>query len=959
MSFEQLLVSFYFYDKNNSVPLLIILVQSIQGPLPKKIELKVMQTTTNEEKFQISVEQWNFKIDKRINNENQKEFNNFQINHLANLLENQNQILRNSNIKEYIKSYPESIKLIENIISLKNLLKNEQILKLILNSIFLIITPWKKQNDFEFEKYSLNWSLKQLKSIISISKISHHQISFSVIPLKTKNRKLFLEISEMLIIEQSELQDENLSKDFITIIFDDKLFNELSLDNQQKLLSTNFNNFFIFFEKIVLKRLKNRFGDLRIHQNLFVKIFKTSNHVWKFVWNYLIDLYLKTKNDIILSLLIELFQFLDFKNLKNYFSFEEIRVLDSLLELKNEKNIENFIKKLKNLNQLNDEKFIFLNLMFPEILTQCLIISFKNEINSILTKYISFIYNVKDVQIQSFLNNLNNFTESTWISKNISFEICFIFNFVQQKDIIDIHQSDSLTLFFDKLQIIQKILKNLPDYEESFNELEKYYNKIKILKQTENEFYSIVLVGTKSDLEDEKVIKQEQVKSLTELWNCVAIETSSKLRINIEESFVLGIREYKKKVNEKKTNEKKECLVIFVIYFGYYFVLTNYIFEEKFSIVLTLFTIFVFENVYLMGLTFFSTSFSIGELFILAQGLTIACIEAFVMFFGDEFVLKNFPKFSLEQNFIIYMITGVVVFSFLQHFILKLGLGFFKPFLFFTFLILYLFSFQFPAMQKIMKIHPLEWIIKHLISDPIYIKLCILWTFCIIILVILMNLTKEGENGKGPQTLSSMNVKFMGITIPKIIIRKGFHIITFMFIPGTILSYRFMYLAYGFAICVFIFIECIRIEFKDYSFGQKLNNTYRRFTDERDGGILILTHSYLLFGCAIPLWMDNRPSFTSLLGIIVLGMGDTCASIFGVNYGTIKWPSSTKSIQGTLGAFFSMLLMGVFLSNFVQVELFPFIASTFLVSLLEAFTEQIDNLCLPIYYVAVYQAFLH
>ena len=61
----------------------------------------------------------------------------------------------------------------------------------------------------------------------------------------------------------------------------------------------------------------------------------------------------------------------------------------------------------------------------------------------------------------------------------------------------------------------------------------------------------------------------------------------------------------------------------------------------------------------------------------------------------------------MEQNFIIYMITGVIVFSGLQHLLLKLK--FFKPILFFGFLISYLFGFQFPAMEKIMKIHPIEW----------------------------------------------------------------------------------------------------------------------------------------------------------------------------------------------------------------------------------------------------------
>ena len=72
--------------------------------------------------------------------------------------------------------------------------------------------------------------------------------------------------------------------------------------------------------------------------------------------------------------------------------------------------------------------------------------------------------------------------------------------------------------------------------------------------------------------------------------------------------------------------------------------MTNFVFEEKFSIALTLFTIFVFENFYLIGITFFSNSFSIGELLILSQGFTIACIEAFVMFFGD---VKKKQKFQL------------------------------------------------------------------------------------------------------------------------------------------------------------------------------------------------------------------------------------------------------------------------------------------------------------------------
>ena len=254
-------------------------------------------TTEKEENFEISIERWNNKINKRINQQNRIEFNNFQTKHLENLLENQNQILRNLNVKIFIKTYPESLKLIENIINQTNLLKNEQILKLILDSIFLILIPWKSQDDEEFEKNSYEWCLSQLENIISIPN-SHNQISFRIIPLKKKKKNFFLKISEILISKQFELKDlekneNHLSKDFLKIIFEDSNFNELNLQIQLKLLNLNFKNFFFFFEKIVLNKLQNRFSFKlkNEYKILFKNLFKNSIYIWNFIWNYLINLY--------------------------------------------------------------------------------------------------------------------------------------------------------------------------------------------------------------------------------------------------------------------------------------------------------------------------------------------------------------------------------------------------------------------------------------------------------------------------------------------------------------------------------------------------------------------------------------------------------------------------------------------------------------------------------------------
>ena len=58
------------------------------------------------------------------------------------------------------------------------------------------------------------------------------------------------------------------------------------------------------------------------------------------------------------------------------------------------------------------------------------------------------------------------------------------------------------------------------------------------------------------------------------------------------------------------------------------------------------------------------------------------------------------------------------------------------------------------------------------------------------------------------------------------------------------------------------------------------------------------------------------------------------ASIFGKSFGKIKWPSSNKTIEGTLGAFISVLLFAYLISIFqgqtINIEVFTFILIDFI-----------------------------
>ena len=92
---------------------------------------------------------------------------------------------------------------------------------------------------------------------------------------------------------------------------------------------------------------------------------------------------------------------------------------------------------------------------------------------------------------------------------------------------------------------------------------------------------------------------------------------------------------------------------------------------------------------------------------------------------------------------------------------------------------------------------------------------------------------------------------------------------------------------------------------------------WNRFTDERDTGVFVMTHIYLLLGCAVPVWLaigncvthaelsnsteNDSPGvllFTlaqSLAGILALGVGDAAAAIVGIIAGAAGLAHTWKS----------------------------------------------------------------
>lgn len=180
--------------------------------------------------------------------------------------------------------------------------------------------------------------------------------------------------------------------------------------------------------------------------------------------------------------------------------------------------------------------------------------------------------------------------------------------------------------------------------------------------------------------------------------------------------------------------------------------------------------------------------------------------------------------------------------------------------------------------------------------------------------------------------------------------RKFFHLCAvLMFVPGAALDPAFMHLAFSAGCSLFLLLEFLRY-YAVYPVGAGLHFFLSQFLDSKDTGLLILSHTYLLCGCAVGLWFDGRARIAQQLGTLLLGVGDTLASVVGRRIGRHKWPGSKKSVEGSGAFVLSVLLAARALQAVGWVDTLPlgrFAGIVTALAVLEGVSEQNDNLILP------------
>ncbi|KAI2465688.1 hypothetical protein F4781DRAFT_408573 [Annulohypoxylon bovei var. microspora] len=159
--------------------------------------------------------------------------------------------------------------------------------------------------------------------------------------------------------------------------------------------------------------------------------------------------------------------------------------------------------------------------------------------------------------------------------------------------------------------------------------------------------------------------------------------------------------------------------------------------------------------------------------------------------------------------------------------------------------------------------------------------------------------------------------------------RKVFHfMMVAMFLPATYIDPAFAALALSIVLAVFLLLDLLRAS-QLPPLSKPLASFLAPYVDGRDlRGPVVISHIFLLIGCAIPLWLSlgslpragtgflegwELPTreVSMVSGVVCVGLGDAAASLIGRRYGQRKWLwGGGKSLEGSV-AFVLAVFVGL------------------------------------------------
>ncbi|XP_075166599.1 dolichol kinase [Haematobia irritans] len=362
----------------------------------------------------------------------------------------------------------------------------------------------------------------------------------------------------------------------------------------------------------------------------------------------------------------------------------------------------------------------------------------------------------------------------------------------------------------------------------------------------------------------------------------------------------------------------------------------------------TVFIDVVFQRCYIQAMRDLPKSFTYGEASILTQGVILFLMNTLISGYrliidqpsaeqlGDLRTLSTIMMFALL--WLLIVCTSLLACQFLR-----------KPFIFYPIMITFVAA---ATLAPVTKPIPVIAVFEFIFRDKL--RLYIILFYIALVGATIAVVCWQLRNTKHATTS----------------VRKLFHLlVVLVYIPGFLYECVFLYIASGVALALIAIFDLLRI-LKMPPLGEILEKAFHSFADEKDAGIIAFTPICLLIGSSLPMWIMPCPCITGehglnnkllplLAGILTIGFGDTAASVIGSKWGRTKWKNSSRSMEGTVAFVIYVLLPIVILQlmEFVQLNetQWCFIVLATLVSaLVEARTDQIDNLVLPlVFYIIV------
>lgn len=367
------------------------------------------------------------------------------------------------------------------------------------------------------------------------------------------------------------------------------------------------------------------------------------------------------------------------------------------------------------------------------------------------------------------------------------------------------------------------------------------------------------------------------------------------------------------------------------------------------------FAVLLIQYVVHMRLTrWLPRSFTLGEAAIVSQGFTTFTVSAGTRYkTALEQLLQNEHLTSTLQATI--FVQTAVMSCFLVLLVLFLVPYFRKTIGYYALVAGVAAAFSLPVLLMFFDENFVTWCFNYITANDVKIQLFFHWSACCLASVVIVYVNASPYLVKLSSSAKDSNSKHRKSDGRHVstTVRKQFHFLAMVvLLPGLLLDAEILFVAASCAFVVLVMLESLRV-LRIAPFGEKLHEYLQVFIDDRDEGVVILTHIYLLVGCSSPLWLHHSSTVHVALysGFLSLGIGDTVANLAGSAFGQHRWPDTKKTVEGTLCSVLAQLIF-VFLLDMAGVTEIMWakcLTAVLLGSLLEAFTTQIDNLLLPMF----------